>query len=444
MRFRFIALILALALLFNAACSRLNAPWKKVYRPHEDNLAAREWFTDARFGLMIHWGPFAIKGGGAEFMDEAKLSAAQYRDLASQFNPAKFDPEQWVGLAKFSGARYMTFTAKNADGFAMFDSQHTDFDIMDASPFKRDVVAELAKECDRQGLRLFLGYSQLDWHHPDYFPLGRSGASTGRPSKGNWNQYLDFQNAQLQELVSRDHELAGVWLDGLSDKPSASWKLNKTYDMIHNARPDCLIGNNHHDAPNDGEDFIIFDRIPPGATGYADLPLELAEPMGEVWGWSPADVDNYRSTREILHSMIRASGSNSNYLLGITPDDSGAIPQQQIQRLREIGNWLEIYGPSIFGTRGGPLPPAEWGVTTHQDRKVYIHYITDKGGSLRFSSRIGEIDVAYQFSTGLSMNFTKDGDEYVFEIPERILDPVDTIIVLEMEPPKSDEKEASR
>lgn len=186
----------------------LTAEAQPDYQPTAENLKARREFQDARFGMMVHWGIYSSLAGGGEtmeaekIMDVKKIPIKDYEQVASFFNPAQFNAEAWVLLAKKAGCKYITFAAKHMDGFAMFDSKVSDYDVTDRTPFKRDPVKELADACRKHGLKLFLFYSQLDWHHPDYFPRGRTGVSPGRPDKGNWKHYLEYQNAQITELLN--------------------------------------------------------------------------------------------------------------------------------------------------------------------------------------------------------------------------------------------------
>ena len=200
------------------ACAQTSPP-DEAYTPSPENVAAREWFRDARFGIFIHWGVYSVLGEGEWVMNNNKMTIDQYEPLAKEFNPTKFDAEQWVSLFKRAGAEYITITSKHHDGFAMWDSQVSDWDIVDRSPYGQDVLKPLAEECKRQGLKLFFYHSHLDWHHPDYYPRGRTGLHSGRPEAGDFNHYLDYMDAQLTELLSGDYgSVAGIWFDGWWDQ----------------------------------------------------------------------------------------------------------------------------------------------------------------------------------------------------------------------------------
>ena len=172
------------------------------YRPSAANLAARSWFQDARFGLFVHWGVYSVLGDGEWVMNNRRIPIADYEKLPAQFNPVAFDPAEWVALAKAAGMKYITITSKHHDGFAMFDSRVSDYNIVARTPYKKDVLKALAEECRKQGLKLFFYYSQLDWHHPDYFPRGRTGRDAGRPEEGEWSRYIEYMNGELRELLT--------------------------------------------------------------------------------------------------------------------------------------------------------------------------------------------------------------------------------------------------
>ena len=195
------------------------------YRPNASNLAARQWFQDARFGLFVHWGVYSVLGDGEWVMNNRRIPSSDYEKLPALFNPEAFDAAEWVALAKSAGMKYITITSKHHDGFAMFDSKVSDYNIVSRTPYKKDVLKLLAEECRRQGLKLFFYYSQLDWHHRDYFPLGRTGRDAGRPEQGEWPRYIDYMNGQLRELLTNYGEIGGIWFDGWWDRPDADLSL---------------------------------------------------------------------------------------------------------------------------------------------------------------------------------------------------------------------------
>ena len=242
-----------------------SQPAGEVPLAAERSTGARRAFEDDKFGLRIDWGVYSLLGKGERVMDHDKLPAREYAKLPVRFNPSKFDAEAWVKLAKGAGAKYITITSKHHDGFCMFASRLTDYDIVDATPYHRDPLKALADACHQQKIALFFYYSLLDWHHPDYFPLGKTGRTGGREPKGDWKRYLAFYQGQLRELCTNYGEIGGIWLDGWWDRPDADWDLPGTYRLIHELQPGALVGNNHHVAPFPGEDFQMSrSRTPPG------------------------------------------------------------------------------------------------------------------------------------------------------------------------------------
>jgi alpha-L-fucosidase len=346
-----------------------------------ERIAAREWFRQAGFGLFIHWGIYSQLAAGEWVMQNRGIPAAGYEWLASEFNPVKFDAREWVSLAKAAGVRYITITSRHHDGFSMFATKAIPYNIVDGSPFKRDPLKELAEECQRERIKLFFYYSQLDWHHPDYFPRGGTGKASGRPDHGDWNRYLAFMNQQLTELLTHYGAIGGIWFDGMWDKPDADWHLADTYGLIHRLQPAALIVPNHHGAPLPGEDVQTFEQDLPGAntagfntTTIGGLPLETSLTMNNSWGFNITD-SNWKTTRELIGYLARAAGSSANLLLNIGPRPDGTIQPEAAQRLREMGQWLKSHGTSIYNTHAGPVSPRSWGVTTQRGDTVFVHVL---------------------------------------------------------------------
>ncbi len=408
------------------------------YRPTSANRAAHEWFQDARFGLFIHWGVYSVLGEGEWVMNNQKMTVAEYEKLPPQFNPVKFDAAEWVALAKAAGMRYITITSKHHDGFAMFDSKLTDWDIVDRTPYKKDVLKMLAGECHKQGIKLFFYHSQLDWHHPDYYPRGRTGHNSGRPDSGDSYRYLDFMDGQLRELLTNYGEIGGIWFDGWWDKPDADWRLEKTYTLIHSLQPAALIGSNHHRLPFDGEDFQMFEKdLPGGKTAEFNkdskigaLPLETCETINKAWGYNQHD-QQYKSTRELVHYLVRAAGHNANFLLNIGPRPDGTIQPEFVERLRQVGAWLQTNGESIYGTRQGPVAPRAWGVTTQKGKKVYVHLLDAEDDVLALPKLPGKIAKA-SLPDGSKVEYNENNLGVILKVESSRRTPLDTVVVLEL------------
>ena len=409
------------------------------YTPSADNLKAREWFQAARFGMFIHWGVYSVPGRGEWVMENEKIPIKDYEKFAPQFNPVAYDAEAIVRLAQRAGMKYITITARHHDGFSMWPTRQNHWNIADATPYGKDPLKLLTDAARRAGIKVFFYYSQLDWHHTDYFPLGRTGHASGRPGQGDWNRYLDFMNAQLTELLTQYGDLAGIWFDGMWDKPDADWQLARTYALIHRLQPAALIGSNHHNAPLPGEDFQMFEKELPGATrpdaaqsgNVGELPLEMAETISWSWGYNKDD-DHLKTRRTLIQYLVKAAGANANFLLNIGPTGAGAVPPQFIKRLEELGDWLKLNGEAIYGTRGGPIFPRPWGVTTQQGTRIYVH-VLDWQEPLLLVPNIAGIRSARSLATGAALEFrVLEKDSLILQVPPSTPeDEADRIIVLE-------------
>jgi len=402
---------------------------------------ARRWFEDAKFGLFIHWGVYSLLGKGEWVMDHDKLPCREYAKLPPRFNPTRFDALAWVKLAKSAGARYITITTKHYDGFCMFASRLTAYDIIDATPYHADPLKALADACHQEKIKLFFYYSLLDWHHPDYFPLGKTGASAGRDAQGDWKRYVAFYQGQVRELCTNYGAIDGFWFDGWWDRPEALWDLAGTYRLIHELQPGAMVGNNHHVDPFPGEDFQMFEQDLPGenAAGFnkvgasAKLPLETCLTINRSWGYNSRDTA-YKSALEIIHALLGAAGRGANLLLNVGPRPDGTIGPEFSGRLQEVGKWLATYGDSVYGTRRGPIPPQLWGVSTakgssEHPEQIYLHVFKPREGtSIVFDSRFSWTPYLFGKPTPLQMRQTKGS--LVLDLPSEARLPIDTIITL--------------
>jgi alpha-L-fucosidase len=423
-----VAVVLLLAPVGSAKPQALVVPAERI--------AAREWFRQAGFGLFIHWGIYSQLAAGEWVMQNRAIPAAAYEWLASEFNPVKFDAHEWVSLAKAAGARYITITSRHHDGFSMFATKATPYNIVDRSPFKRDPLKELAEECQRQQIKLFFYYSQLDWHHSDYFPRGGTGKASGRPEHGEWTRYIAFMNQQLTELLTHYGPIGGIWFDGMWDKPDADWHLADTYALIHRLQPAALIVPNHHGAPLPDEDVQTFEQDLPGAntagfntTTIGGLPLETSLTMNNSWGFNITD-SNWKTTRELIGYLVRAAGSNANLLLNIGPRPDGTIQPEAAQRLREVGQWLQTHGTSIYKTHAGPIAPRSWGVTTQRGDTVFVHVLDWRDRLLAIPVVGVRVTRATMLGSGARVEFEQSPAGLRLTLPSGDADEPDRIVVL--------------
>lgn len=407
------------------------------YVPTPENLQARKEFSDMKFGIFLHWGIYSMFAQGEWYMHNANIDWREYEKAASAFYPAKFDAEAWVKAIKDSGAKYITFTTRHHDSFSMWDTEHSDFNIVDATPYKKDVLKMLADECQKQGVTLNLYYSHLDWRREDY-PQGRTGHGTHRDaSKADWPSYYKFMNNQLTELLTNYGKVGAIWFDGFWDHDEDAvpfdWQLGPQYELIHRLQPSCLVGNNHHVEVHPGEDIQIFERDVPGQNtaglsgqAISRLPLETCQTMNGMWGYKIID-QNYKSTEELIRLLVRTSGKGANLLLNIGPQPNGELPATALDRLKEMGEWLRANGESIYGTTAGDLEEQPWGVTTRNGNALYLHILDLDSNTLELplSCKVKSATVlngnAVRFKktkTGITLTFDEkpSGTDYIVKL----------------------------
>ncbi len=425
---------LAAALLLTGPKPARGAAVQSAVPP--ERAAARGWFRDARVGLFIHWGVYSQLAQGEWVMENRRIPIDAYEWLASAFNPVKFDARAWVALAKAAGARYITITARHHDGFSMFATRATRYNIVEWTPFGRDPMQELADACRREGIKLFFYYSQLDWHHPDYWPRGRTGRAAGRPETGEWHRYLEFMDRQLEELLTNYGPLGGIWFDGMWDQPDADWGLERTYAEIHRLQPGALIVPNHHQAPLPGEDVQTFEQDLPGANtaGFntreiGSLPLETSLTMNQSWGFNLTDR-SFKSTGELIGYLVRAAGNDANLLLNVGPRPDGTMQPEAVERLQAIGEWLRRFGISVYGTRGGPVPPRPWGVTTQRGDTVFVHVLDWPDRMLSLPDWGARVAGASLLSDGARVGVAQSESGVALTLPRAAPDEIDRVIVL--------------
>lgn len=430
MKRRLIVICLLSALTVSRICAQ------GAYVPTADNLAARQKFQDMKFGLFIHWGIYSILGDGEWVMNEKKIPYDSYKRLAAFFNPQDFNAKEWVQFAKKAGMKYITITSRHHDGFSMFGTKMSPYNIVDATPYHKDPLMELAQECQKEGIELHFYYSLLDWGRPDY-AFG-SPIVNGKPVNGDWDSYIKFMKDQLTELITKYPGVKGIWFDGNWERTGANWHYDEIYGLIHKLNPAILVGNNHHLEPKDGEDFQMFEKDLPGnnLTGFSGeakigkLPLETCETINNSWGFKITDR-SFKSSNQIIHYLVNSAGRNANFLLNIGPMPNGKIQPEFTDTLAIVGAWVQKNGESIYGTRGGSVPPQPWGVVTVKDKVMYAHITTTQPGAYIFIPQLKEkVTKAVLLSNGSAVKF-KQQPEGVFVYTSNLTtDPDDTVIKL--------------
>jgi alpha-L-fucosidase len=337
-----------------------------------------EWWREARFGMFLHWGLYAIPAGEwnggtghAEWIrTTAQIPLAEYDNFVQEFNPVNFNADEWAAIARNAGMRYIVITTKHHDGFCLFDSAETDFDIM-ATPFQRDIMKELADATRAQGLRMGWYHSIMDWHHPDY--LHRRDWETTRSTDGaDFDRFVEYLQVQVEELLTNYGPIDIMWFDGEWEDTWTHEHGIELYDHVREISPDTII-NNRVDKGRAGIAGLTVDdsfrgdfgtpeqEIPP--TGLPGVDWETCMTMNDHWGYNALD-DNWKSTTTLIRTLVDVSSKGGNFLLNVGPKADGTFPEEAITRLRDIGAWMDVNGESIYGTSASPFGPLPWGRCT--------------------------------------------------------------------------------
>ena len=402
--------------------------------------ARMKWWREARFGLFIHFGLYAIPGRGEWVQWNEQIPVDEYAKLADQFNPTNFNADAWAQTAKAAGMRYMVLSSRHHDGFSLFDSKASDFTSVKTAAH-RDFVAEYVAAVRKAGLHVGLYYSPLDWRFPGFFfpDLQRQSAEAMR------EQY----HRQVEELLSNYGQIDVLWFDGGETdwldfdgdwsgakwqkrpanqhyKGGFSWLHDQVYATIRRLQPQVII-NGRADMP---EDF--HSREGDGALGDFDNkhPWELCTTLAGAWGYQPNKSP--KSLKDCIQLLAKVAGRDGNLLLNVGPRPDGQIDPPQVQRLKEIGEWLGKYGESIYATRGGPFLPGDYGASTHRDQTIYVHVLKWPGDKLVLPAIPAKI-IRASALTGGEASFTQTGQAIEISVPAASRSETDTIIALQLD-----------
>jgi len=405
-------------LLTAVSCSAIEKDLSKV-----DPVAMERW-QDMRFGMFIHWGPVSLTGHEIGWSRGAQTPIEEYDQLYKRFNPAKFDADQWAQIAKEAGMKYMVLTTKHHDGFCLWPSKYTDYHIGN-SPFKRDVVGELAKACKKQGIRFGTYYSVCDWRHPDY-PKGSPAGKTDKPNP-DLDRYIEYLRNQVTELITNYGPLHTMWFD----VPEGVYADHgdPTIAMVRKLQPDILINDRAYRHKQDRNKVGDYSTPEQRVGGFdRQRPWETCMTICRQWAWKPND--NMKSLEQCIQTLLKTVGGDGNLLFNVGPMPDGLIEPRQVERLKEMGDWLKKYGDTVYGTRGGPFKPGQWGASTCKDNKIYLFVMNwPEEGPLQIP--VGQMKITKaSLKTGGTVKMSRTEGAIELDIPKDNRDPIVTVIEL--------------
>jgi alpha-L-fucosidase len=408
-----------------------------------------DWWRDARFGMFIHWGLYAVPAGewegktgyGEWIMNHAQIPVEKYERFRARFNPQKFDAGAIVRAAKNAGVRYIVITTKHHDGFCLFDSKETDYDVM-STPFKRDIMKEMAAACRREGIKMCWYYSIMDWHHPDYTP--RRDWEDRPADNADFDRYVKYMKAQLRELLTNYGPIGLLWFDGQWEGTWTDARGRDLYAYVRSLQPNIIVNNRVGKAGGDfglnRDQGVIGDYGTPEQTIPDVAPegdWETCMTMNDHWGYNQADK-HFKSTEELIRNLADIASKGGNFLLNIGPTADGEIPPESIERLNEIGAWMKVNGESIHGTQRGPFPKLEWGRCTQKalpgKTRLYLHIFDwPRDGELVVPGLLNDPGGAHMLTVNgrKPVPVKRHDDSLVLTLPRTAPDPIDSVVVLE-------------
>jgi alpha-L-fucosidase len=445
------------ALLLTLLCityARSQDPKNYLNESREQYEVRMDWWSQARFGMFIHWGLYSIPAGEwkgstnhAEWIrTTAQIPLSEYDKFVGQFNPVKFNANDWVRMAKSAGMKYITITSKHHDGFCLFDSKHTEFDIM-STPFKRDILKELADACHKEGIKICFYHSIMDWHHPDYLP--RREWEKDRPASGSdYGRYVQHLKNQLKELLTNYGEISVLWFDGEWESTWNQKYGTEIYNFVRSLQPNIIINNRvgagrsgMEGFTNAGEfagDFGTPEQeIPP--TGMPGLYWETCMTMNDNWGYNKHD-DHWKSAEDLIRKLADIASKGGNFLLNVGPTAEGVFPQSSINRLREIGEWMKVNGEAIYSTKASPFKSLNWGRCTQKPMnggvRLFLHVFDwPADGKLIVPGMLNTPKQAYLLSdakrTALAVG--RNEDALVISVPAKAPDATNSVVVVDVD-----------
>lgn len=420
---------LGVGLVLLAANARAEDPDAPGPRPYAERL---QWWAEARFGIFVHWGPVSLKGTeiswsrantNPECPNHGPIPADEYDSLYQRFDPVRFDADQWIDIARGSGAKYLVLTAKHCDGFLLWHSQTSDYQI-GQTPFRRDVCAELAAAAHRQQFRIGWYFSPMDWRDPD-FRTPRNDA------------FLTRMHGQLREVLSNFGPIDLLWFDW--DGGAPLYDQPETYALVAALQPQIVVNNRLDLGPGNTDRQILSPHAcyytPEQLVGAYDdqQPWEscMTTSRRGQWSWG-GDSDGVKTLEACLDMLVRCAGGDGNLLLNVGPRPTGEIDPEQAALLQGMGQWLARYGASIYGTRGGPFKPGEYGASTRADRTVFVHVRDWPEDTLQLPA-IPATVIASRVLTGGRAEVSQSDSGITIHVAPDERDAFDTIIALELD-----------
>ncbi|MDR8393810.1 alpha-L-fucosidase [Aliifodinibius sp. S!AR15-10] len=411
----------------------------------QTNLESLEDWQDMRFGMFIHWGPVTLRGTEIGWSRGEQVPIEDYDQLYQEFNPVLFDAKQWVRTAKQAGMKYLIITSKHHDGFALWDSKRSDYDMM-STPYGKDVLEALSEECEKQGIEFGIYYSIADWHHPDYPVNQRSlkpayQSASEAKKKEAMADYIPYMKGQLKEIIE-NYDPAVLWFDGEWESPWTHQMGMELYAYVKGLNPDILI-NNRVDKGRQGMAGMTISEKYAGDFGTpeqevgnynTETPWESCITIGRQWAWRPND--KLKSTKQLLHLLLNTVGGDGNLLLNVGPMMDGRIEQRQIRRLHQVGDWLRRHGESVYRIRGGPYRPTETMVSTRKGNKIYLHLLAHPGSELTLPLPEGvQVNNARLLRTDQKLNLRQAHGNLKISLPSRLPNDVASVVALELNRP---------
>ena len=410
------------------------------------------WYRNAKFGMFIHWGPYSQASVEASWPimtpKPGEITEAAYRALPQTFNPTKFDPHAFVDLARLAGQEYMVFTTKHHDGFCMFDSSYTDYKIT-KTPYGKDIVAQLVKACEQDGMPLGFYYSPPDMHHPGFRDTTKLTSENwhGEPQRPEWSSYLEYMQLQLTELLTRYGKAALIWFDGLNDQQK--YDGERVIKMIRDLQPATLVNDRigvdaDYETPEQfiptaiptkgirltGIDPEVSNRLKNTVPRPEDFRLwETCMTINNTWAYNKND-HNFKSEQTLIRSLVEVASRGGNFLLNVGPQPDGQIQPEFQQRLRAIGEWLTLNGDSIYGSTYGPVQGVSGLRTTAKGKSLYVHLFDWPASPCELTGIDARVMSARLLANGRPLTFRQTEGKLTIDLPAQAPDPNVSVIAL--------------